>query len=308
MVQVPFHLLLNVLLHLPQNSHSKGALTKWKSCYRKVLGRRLRSSKALPANINYEFNSTTKKEREQKKWLIMNRQQTSMNSSRDRTSPTSALVAKITYTWAKLTGKKNLPESVIFSGYWENFLKFWTVKKKTHTSSLSSKCTSTSKLKNSSSFKVIFQIPLVSARYTRIPAWLLKPWEDLKKTTLPKLTSYCCDPSTQACIESKCEKCNVMAILNDWESDESEEFSSEEDETPSTFTYKAWIRENNKIQKTTVTKNRLDELYHGWEISVLALKKHIYGKREQVIIINLFNMKSWLASSFILLLITVLIF
>ena len=41
---------------------------------------------------------------------------------------------------------------------------------KTHTSSLSSKCTSTSKLKNSSSFKVIFQIPLVFARYARIPA------------------------------------------------------------------------------------------------------------------------------------------
>ena len=122
------------------------------------------------------------------------------------------------------------------------------------------------------------------------------------------MEKYCCDPSTQACIESTCEKCNVMAILNDWESDESEESSSEEDETPSTFTYKAWIRENNKIQKTTVTKNSLDELYHDWEISVLALKKHIYRKREQVIIINLFNMKSWLASSFILLLITVLIF
>ena len=118
----------------------------------------------------------------------------------------------------------------------------------------------------------------------------------------------CCDPSTQACIESTCEKCNVMAILNDWESNESEESSSEKDETPSTFTNKAWIRENNKIQKTTVTKNSLDELYHDWEISVLALKKHIYRKREQVIIINLFNMKSWLASSFILLLITVLIF
>ena len=122
------------------------------------------------------------------------------------------------------------------------------------------------------------------------------------------MEKYCCDPSTQACIESTCEKCNVMAILNDWESSESEESSSEEDETPSTFTYKAWIRENNKIQKTTVTKNSLDELYLDWEISVLALKKHIYRKREHVIIINLFNMKSWLASSFILLLITVLIF
>ena len=31
MVQVPLHLLLSVLLHLPQNSHSKGALTKWKA-------------------------------------------------------------------------------------------------------------------------------------------------------------------------------------------------------------------------------------------------------------------------------------
>ena len=122
------------------------------------------------------------------------------------------------------------------------------------------------------------------------------------------MEKYCCDPSTQACIESTCENCNVMAILNDWESDESEEFSSEEDETPSTFTYKAWIRENNKIQKTTVTKNSFDEFYHDWEISVLALKKHMYRKREQVIIINLFNMKSWLASSFILFLITVLIF
>ena len=120
------------------------------------------------------------------------------------------------------------------------------------------------------------------------------------------MEKYCCDPSTQACIESTCEKCNVMAILNDWENDESEE--SEEDETPSSFTYKAWIRENNKIQKTTVTKNSLDELHHDWEISVLALKKHIYRKREQVIIRNLLNMISWLASSFILLLITVLIF
>ena len=99
-----------------------------------------------------------------------------------------------------------------------------------------------------------------------------------------------------------------MAILNDWESVESEKSSSEEEETLSTFTYKAWIRENNKIQKTTVTKNSLDELYHDWEISLLALKKHIYRKREQAIIISLFNMKSWLAASFILLLITVLIF
>jgi len=46
-----------------------------------------------------------------------------------------------------------------------------------------------------------------------------------------------------------------MVILNDWESDENEESSSEEDETLSTFTYNAWIRENNKIKKTTVTKN-----------------------------------------------------
>ena len=99
-----------------------------------------------------------------------------------------------------------------------------------------------------------------------------------------------------------------MAILNDWESNEREESSSEEDEIPSTFTYKAWIRENNKLQKTTVTKSSLDQLYRDWEISVLALKKHIYRKREQVIIINLLNMKSWLASSFILLLLTVLIF
>ena len=121
------------------------------------------------------------------------------------------------------------------------------------------------------------------------------------------MEKYCCDPPTQACIESTCEKCNVM-IGNDWESDEREESSSEEGETPSTFTCKAWIRENNKIQKTAVKKNSLDELYHDWEISVLALKKHIYRKREQVIIINLFNMKSWLTSSFILLLITVLIF
>ena len=60
---------------------------------------------------------------------------------------------------------------------------------KNHTSSLSSKYTSASKLKNSSSFKVIFQIPLVFARYARIPAWLIKPWEDLKKATLPTLTS-----------------------------------------------------------------------------------------------------------------------
>ena len=122
------------------------------------------------------------------------------------------------------------------------------------------------------------------------------------------MEKYCCDHSTQACIESTCKKCNVMAILNDWESDESEESSSEEDETPSTFTYKAWIGENNKMQTTTVTKNSLDELYHDWEIFVLALKKHIYRKREPVIIINFFDMKSWLASSFILLLITVLIF
>jgi len=82
-----------------------------------------------------------------------------MNSSRDRTSPTSTLVAKITLYLGKVEGGKP---------YAQMRYLLWTLKKFSLSKVHFQIYTSTSKLKNSSSFKV--QMPLVFARYARIPA------------------------------------------------------------------------------------------------------------------------------------------
>ena len=165
----------------------------------------------------------------------MNRQHTSMNSSRDRTSPTSTLVAKITYTWAKLTEKKHMSKSVIFSGHRELFEILNGEEQNSYKFTFKQmyKYIKTKK-------QLILQgnIPDTSClcEVCENSCLIAKALRGFKKSHPTDahfiMEKYCCDPSTQACIEITCEKCNVMAILNDWESDESEESSSEENETP----------------------------------------------------------------------------
>ncbi|XP_066932919.1 glutamic acid-rich protein-like [Clytia hemisphaerica] len=116
------------------------------------------------------------------------------------------------------------------------------------------------------------------------------------------MEKYCCDASDMTCINSTCGECNGIKILNGWneneKSDESEESDDSEENDDSeeseneeatskkggskpTFVYKAWVRENHKIKKTTVTKETRDELFKDWETSLATLKKHIHRKREQ---------------------------
>lgn len=98
------------------------------------------------------------------------------------------------------------------------------------------------------------------------------------------MEKYCCDSSQEACINGVCKECDVMQILNTWESDSSSDSSSSEAESEKEnhLSYDCWIRQDKKIKKVTTSKPDINEFYNEWKTSVLNLKHHIHRKRQQV--------------------------